>query len=99
MDRSCAEERLVDCIYEGERKLDINPMEGIDCGAREVACPDEAGLLGDAVPDLGPLRPVGADEPAHLAVGDDLHAQCPDLLDGRRVGAEAGGSGRCGARG
>ncbi|MFF9098546.1 ferredoxin family protein [Streptomyces sp. NPDC014802] len=29
-------------IYEGERKLYINPMECIDCGACEVACPEQA---------------------------------------------------------
>lgn len=42
MDRSCMEECPVDCIYEGERKLYINPMECIDCGACEPACPVEA---------------------------------------------------------
>jgi NAD-dependent dihydropyrimidine dehydrogenase PreA subunit len=39
MDRSCMEECPVDCIYEGERKLYINPAECIDCGACEPACP------------------------------------------------------------
>jgi NAD-dependent dihydropyrimidine dehydrogenase PreA subunit len=42
MDRSCMEECPVDCIYEGERKLYINPVECIDCGACELACPVEA---------------------------------------------------------
>ncbi|GAB2898364.1 indolepyruvate ferredoxin oxidoreductase subunit alpha [Streptomyces mayteni] len=42
MDRSCVEECPVDCVYEGERKLYINPVECIDCGACEVACPMEA---------------------------------------------------------
>ena len=42
MDRSCMEECPVDCIYEGDRKLYINPMECIDCGACEPACPVEA---------------------------------------------------------
>ncbi|NKS65967.1 (4Fe-4S)-binding protein [Rhodococcus hoagii] len=42
MDRSCMEECPVDCIYEGERKLYINPNECIDCGACELACPVEA---------------------------------------------------------
>jgi len=32
----------VDCIYEGERMLYINPEECIDCGACELACPMEA---------------------------------------------------------
>lgn len=42
MDRSCMEECPVDCIYEGERKLYINPVECIDCGNCEPACPVEA---------------------------------------------------------
>ncbi len=42
MDQSCTEECPVDCIYEGERKLYINPKESIDCGACEPVCPVEA---------------------------------------------------------
>ena len=42
MDRSCLQECPVDCIFEGERKLYINPAECIDCGACEPACPVEA---------------------------------------------------------
>ncbi|MGW2509087.1 ferredoxin [Streptomyces scopuliridis] len=42
MDRSCVEECPVDCIYEGGRKLYINPTECIDCGACEISCPTEA---------------------------------------------------------
>jgi NAD-dependent dihydropyrimidine dehydrogenase PreA subunit len=42
MDRSCMEECPVDCIYEGERKLYINPIECIDCGACQPVCPVEA---------------------------------------------------------
>lgn len=42
MDQSCMEECPVDCIYEGGRKLYINPNECIDCGACEPACPVEA---------------------------------------------------------
>lgn len=41
-DRSCIEECPVDCIYEGSRKLYIQPAECIDCGACEPACPVEA---------------------------------------------------------
>lgn len=41
-DRSCMEECPVDCIYEGDRKLYINPFECIDCGNCEPACPVEA---------------------------------------------------------
>jgi NAD-dependent dihydropyrimidine dehydrogenase PreA subunit len=42
MDKSCTEECPVDCIYEGDRKLYINPRECIDCGACEPVCPVEA---------------------------------------------------------
>ncbi|HVV11251.1 ferredoxin [Amycolatopsis sp.] len=42
MDRSCMDECPVDCIYEGQRKLYINPAECIDCGACEPACPVSA---------------------------------------------------------
>jgi NAD-dependent dihydropyrimidine dehydrogenase PreA subunit len=42
LDRSCISECPVDCIYEGERKLYINPGECIDCGACEPVCPEEA---------------------------------------------------------
>lgn len=41
-DRACVEECPVDCIYEGKRKLYINPSECIDCGACEPVCPEEA---------------------------------------------------------
>jgi NAD-dependent dihydropyrimidine dehydrogenase PreA subunit len=51
MDRSCVEECPVDCIYEGRRKLYINPKECIDCGACEPACPVAAVVLDTAAPD------------------------------------------------
>ena len=41
-DMSCVEECPVDCIYEGDRKLYINPKECIDCGACEPVCPVSA---------------------------------------------------------
>jgi NAD-dependent dihydropyrimidine dehydrogenase PreA subunit len=41
-DKSCIEECPVDCIYEGARKLYINPGECIDCGACQPACPVDA---------------------------------------------------------
>jgi NAD-dependent dihydropyrimidine dehydrogenase PreA subunit len=53
MDKSCLEECPVDCIYEGERKLYINPDECISCGACEPACPQEAIFIDfKAPPDL-----------------------------------------------
>ena len=52
MDKSCVEECPVDCIYEGERKLYINPHECISCGACEPACPQEA-IFVDFKPPAG----------------------------------------------
>ena len=51
MDRSCVEECPVDCIYEGDRKLYIQPVECIDCGACEAVCPVEAISLDRQTPD------------------------------------------------
>ena len=42
MDRACVDECPVDCIYEGERSLYIQPDECIDCGACEPVCPVQA---------------------------------------------------------
>ena len=41
-DKACVEECPVDCIYEGDRTLYIQPTECIDCAACEPACPVEA---------------------------------------------------------
>jgi NAD-dependent dihydropyrimidine dehydrogenase PreA subunit len=50
-DKACVEECPVDCIYEGDRMLYIQPEECIDCGACEPACPVEAIFYADDVPD------------------------------------------------
>jgi NAD-dependent dihydropyrimidine dehydrogenase PreA subunit len=42
LDKTCIEECPVDCIYEGRRKLYIQPAECIDCGACEPVCPVQA---------------------------------------------------------
>jgi len=52
MDKACLEECPVDCIYEGSRKLYINPQECISCGACEPACPQEA-IFVDFKPPAG----------------------------------------------
>lgn len=51
LDQSCVDECPVDCIYQGERKMYINPRECIDCGACEVACPVEAIIRKKDVPE------------------------------------------------
>jgi ferredoxin len=45
----CVEVCPVDCFYEGENMLVINPDECIDCGVCEPECPVEA-----IVPDTDP---------------------------------------------
>ena len=50
-DMSCIEECPVDCIYEGDRKLYIQPKECIDCGACEPVCPVEAIYPDRTVPE------------------------------------------------
>jgi NAD-dependent dihydropyrimidine dehydrogenase PreA subunit len=71
MDRSCMDECPVDCIYEGERKLYVNPKECIDCGACEPVCPVEA-ITAD--------RHVPEQEGAHIA---DNVAFFTEVLPGR----------------
>jgi NAD-dependent dihydropyrimidine dehydrogenase PreA subunit len=57
-DMSCVEECPVDCIYEGKRKLYIQPVECIDCGACEAVCPVEA---------IVPHRSVAPEQAEHVA--------------------------------
>ncbi len=45
----CVEVCPVDCFYEGENMLVINPDECIDCGVCEPECP-----IGAIIPDLDP---------------------------------------------
>ncbi|MGW1887007.1 ferredoxin [Streptomyces sp. NPDC001970] len=49
-DRACVTECPVDCIYEGERTLYINPSECVDCHACEPVCPVEAIFYEDDLP-------------------------------------------------
>ncbi|MGQ4615629.1 ferredoxin [Nocardia sp. R7R-8] len=50
-DKSCMDECPMDCIYEGARKMYINPKECIDCGACLPACPVEAITLDRKTPE------------------------------------------------
>lgn len=49
----CVEVCPVDCFYEGQVMLVINPSECIDCGVCEPECPAEA-VLPDTGPELQP---------------------------------------------
>jgi NAD-dependent dihydropyrimidine dehydrogenase PreA subunit len=81
-DMSCVEECPVDCIYEGDRKLYINPKECIDCGACEPVCPVSA---------ISQDRRVPEDDRAHV---EDNRRFFVDLLPGRDtpLGAPGGAS-------
>jgi NAD-dependent dihydropyrimidine dehydrogenase PreA subunit len=70
-DMSCIEECPVDCIYEGDRKLYIQPKECIDCGACEPVCPVDA---------IYPERTLPDDEQDDK---EDNHAFFYDVLPGR----------------
>jgi NAD-dependent dihydropyrimidine dehydrogenase PreA subunit len=41
-DKTCMDVCPVECIYEGGRKLYINPVECIDCGVCVATCPVDA---------------------------------------------------------
>jgi len=49
----CVEVCPVDCFYEGENMLVINPLECIDCGVCEPECPADA-IRPDTDPDSEP---------------------------------------------
>ncbi|MBD0841727.1 MULTISPECIES: ferredoxin [unclassified Streptomyces] len=49
-DKACIDECPVDCIYEGPRKMYINPDECVDCGACEPVCPVESIFFEDDLP-------------------------------------------------
>lgn len=58
----CVEVCPVDCFYEGENMLVINPDECIDCGVCEPECPIEA-----IVPDTDPSADKWIDVNARYA--------------------------------
>lgn len=47
---TCVEVCPVDCFYEGENFLAINPEECIDCGVCEPECPVDAIVPDNAIP-------------------------------------------------
>lgn len=64
----CVEVCPVDCFYEGENMLVINPNECIDCGVCEPECPADA-IIPDNVPE--------ADKWFHI--NDDLSSKWPNI--------------------
>ena len=53
MDKGCVDVCPVDCIHtaDGEKMLDIDPEECIDCGAWEPECPVEAIFAEEDTPE------------------------------------------------
>lgn len=49
--KSCAEECPVDCIYEGDRTMYINPDECVECGACRLLCEVGAIYYEDDLPE------------------------------------------------
>ena len=49
-DAACIDVCPVDCIYEGDDMMYINPDECFDCAACEPVCPVNAIFVEDAVP-------------------------------------------------
>jgi Fe-S-cluster-containing hydrogenase component 2 len=87
-DRSCMDECPVDCIYEGDRKLYINPVECIDCGNCAPVCPVSAIFTDRTVPEGGE------------AFVDDNAAFFQEVLPGRTEALGfPGGSGMTGVIG
>lgn len=70
--KSCAAECPVDCIYEGERSMYINPEECVDCGACRLLCEVDA---------IYPDYEVPAEE---LDFRADNAAFFTEILPGRR---------------
>ncbi|MFJ9755668.1 ferredoxin [Streptomyces sp. NPDC101149] len=61
-DRACLVECPVDCIYEGNRTLYINPSECVDCRACEPVCPVEAIFAEEDLPQhRAPYTTVNAE--------------------------------------
>jgi ferredoxin len=56
----CVEVCPVDCFYEGENMLVINPDECIDCGVCEPECPAEA-IKADTAKNLGEFPKLNAE--------------------------------------
>jgi ferredoxin len=74
----CVEVCPVDCFYEGENMLVIQPDECIDCGVCEPECPAEAIL---------PDTEDGAER--WLEVNRDYAAQWPNITQKRESPADA----------
>lgn len=65
----CVEVCPVDCFYEGENMLVINPDECIDCGVCEPECPADA------------IKPEASDNIEWLEINRKYSAIWPNISD------------------
>lgn len=73
----CVEVCPVDCFYEGENMLVINPDECIDCGVCEPECPAEA------------IKPESADLSKWLELNREYSAKWPNMTTKKEHAADA----------
>lgn len=73
----CVEVCPVDCFYEGENMLVINPDECIDCGVCEPECPVEA------------IKPDSEDNINWLEINKEYSAKWPNIALRKEPMAEA----------
>ena len=74
----CVEVCPVDCFYEGDNMLVINPSECIDCGVCEPECPAEA-ILPDTEDGLEKW----------LEQNTKFSAECPNITQSKEPPADA----------
>ncbi len=73
----CVDVCPVDCFYEGENMLVINPNECIDCGVCEPECPAEA-ILPDTEPGLEKWLELNT---KYAAVWPNINSKKPSPAD------------------
>jgi len=73
----CVEVCPVDCFYEGENMLVINPDECIDCGVCEPECPIEA------------IQPESEENIQWLEVNREYSQQWPSITQNKEAMEEA----------
>ena len=66
----CVEVCPVDCFYEGENFLVINPNECIDCGLCEPECPVDAIISEEELP---------ADQIEFIEINEELSKKWPNI--------------------
>ncbi|MBL6683370.1 MAG: ferredoxin family protein [SAR86 cluster bacterium] len=72
----CVEVCPVDCFYEGENFLVINPDECIDCGLCEPECPVDAIFSEDELP---------ADQIKFIEINEELSKKWPNISQKKDV--------------